>query len=236
MPMIRPLSLTLVLCSLCLTSAPVLAQNASAAGKASNGPGKTITGQAAAGKLMTFKELESCLKEYDGLQPQAASLNQRREALEAQRKPIDAEGAAIRDDPRRAALATKLNDFNARQQAVNARGEAYKARSEALKNGQFTGNASEERAAMERERLALNDSATALMAEAPQLTAEREALVAELKQRAEAQSAKVDAWNAANKALDGETQAFDGLRQAWSDRCGNRPYNEEHEKIIRSGK
>src|SRR5574343_524846 len=147
---------------------------------------KTLSGSAGSGKVMSFKELESCLKEQDGMADRVKQLQARRDTMDAERKGIQAEAEALKSGGEEInALAAKVKDFNERMKALGV---------------------------------------------------DRERLTAGYNQRAEAQAAKATDWNARSKALDNDFQAYEDQRLDWRQRCANRPYLEEHEKIIRSGK
>ncbi|MBQ0931480.1 hypothetical protein KAK07_10585 [Ideonella sp. 4Y16] len=232
MPLIRPAALCAM--ALSLASLGAAAQTKPAAAPV---PSKTITGKAAVGKLMTFKELESCLKEYDQLKPKADDLNSRRAALTEERKSIEAEAEALRNDGQAAALQAKVTAFNQRQVAFKERVEAFNKRSTEFNANPPSGSAGDrERKALDAERDQLLALEGPLRTEGQALTTERETIANNLKQRTDAQGAKANDWNARSKALDDEVAGFEETRLAWSERCGNRPYNEDHEKIIRSGK
>lgn len=231
MPLIRPAALCLTVLSLaCLAAA---AQTKPAAAP----PNKTISGKSSVGKLLTFKELEACLNEYDQFKPKADEYNSRRAALSEERKQIEAEAESLRNDGQVAALQAKVAAFNQRQSAFKERLDAFNKRLDDFNEKTPSGTIGErERKAIDAERTELLALEGPLRADAQALNAERDTVSNGLKQRAEAQSAKASDWNARSKALDNEVTSFDEVRAAWSDRCGNRPYNEDHEKIIRSGK
>lgn len=233
MPLIRPAALCLTALSLVCLGAAAQTKPAAAASP----PSKTITGKSAVGKLMTFKELESCLKEYDQLKPKADDLNNRRTALSEERKLIEAEADGLRNDGQAAALQAKVSAFNQRQVAFKDRVEAFNKRSTEFNANPPSGSAGDrERKALDVEREQLLAMEGPLRTEGQALTTERETIANSLKQRTDAQGAKAADWNTRSKALDDEVATFEETRLAWSERCGNRPYNEDHEKIIRSGK
>lgn len=224
--------------ALCLTALSLACLGAAAQTKpAAAPPSKTISGKSGVGKLLTFKELEACLNEYDQFKPKADEFNSRRAALSEERKQIEAEAETLRNDGQAAALQAKVAAFNQRQATFKERLDLFNKRLDAFNEKTPSGTLGErERKAIDTERTELLALEGPLRAEAQSLTAERETISNSLKLRAEAQSAKAGDWNARSKALDNEVAGFDDIRAAWSDRCGNRPYNEDHEKIIRSGK
>lgn len=224
--------------ALCLTALSLACLGAAAQTKPASGPPtKTISGKSAVGKLLTFKELEACFNEYDQLKPKADAFNDRRTAMSAERKQIEAEAEALRNDGQAAELQAKVVAFNQRQAGFKERIDLFNKRQTDFNENRPAGPAGErERKAIEAEREALLALEGPLKAEVDKLSAEREAVTSSLQKRAEAQAAKATDWNARSKALDDEVAAFEETRAAWSDRCGNRPYNEEHEKILRSSR
>jgi len=231
MPLIRP-------AALCLTLLSLACLGAAAQTKPTSGPPtKTISGKSAVGKLLTFKELEACFNEYDQLKPKADAFNDRRTAMSEERKLIEAEANALRNDPQAAELQAKVVAFNQRQTAFKERIDQFNKRLAAYNENRPTGMAGEREAkAIDAERTDLLALEGPLKAEVDKLSAEREAVTTGLQRRSEAQAAKAADWNARSKALDDEVATFEESRAAWSDRCGNRPYNEEHEKILRSSR
>jgi predicted nucleic acid-binding Zn-ribbon protein len=223
---------------LCLTALSLACLGVSAQTKPAAAPAsKTISGKSAVGKLLTFKELESCLNEYDQLKPKADDFNNRRMAMAEERKQIEAEAEALRNDGQVAALQAKVAAFNQRQVGFKERIEQFNKRLNDFNENRPSGATGErERKAIDAERTELLALEAPLKAEAQALTTERETVSNSLKQRADAQAAKASDWNVRSKALDNEVASFEDTRAAWTDRCGNRPYNEDHEKIIRSGK
>lgn len=199
---------------------------------------KTLSGSAGSGKVMSFKELESCLKEQDGMADRVKQLQARRDTMDAERKGIQAEAEALKSGGEEInALAAKVKDFNERMKAQGERVAAWKARSDELAANDRSGPAVDrQRRELEKDRTDLAKNEAALDAESKALGVERERLTAGYNQRAEAQAAKATDWNARSKALDNDFQAYEDQRLDWRQRCANRPYLEEHEKIIRSGK
>ena len=94
---------------------------------------KTLSGSAGSGKVMSFKELESCLKEQDGMADRVKQLQARRDTMDAERKGIQAEAEALKSGGEEInALAAKVKDFNERMKAQGERVAAWKARSDEL--------------------------------------------------------------------------------------------------------
>lgn len=205
---------------------------------AKNGVEKTISGGAVKGNALTFKELEACLKEQDALKTRPPELNKQRDAMEAERKLIQKEGDALKGDTE---LVTKLSErvkaFNARLREQGEKVKSWKERDEAFAAANRSGpSADRQRKELEAERQELQKNETALDTEAKDLEAERAKLSAGLIDRAAAQEKAATDWNARSKALDSAFQAYEDDRVDWKNRCADRPYREEWEKLIREGK
>lgn len=206
-----------------------------AAGKSAT---KTISGAAAKGKLLTYKELEVCLKEQDALKLRPPELQRRRDTMEQERVAIQKDTDALKTDSTALAqLSERVKDFNARMKAQGEKVKSWRERDEEFAKANRTGtSADRQRKELEREREELQKSETALDAEGKTLGEERDKRAAGFNDRAVAQEKAASDWNARSRKLDEDFRAYEDDRKDWHARCAERSYREEDEKLIRSGK
>lgn len=238
---IRSLVALAVAAPLALSSWQGLAQTApkivtpTAPAVKSAGP-KTLGGKAPVGKMLTRDELRTCLKRLDGvnagtkdLEPRRAALDREKEdlvksgdALKAERADVDIKLAAVRDwEGRMRAHGAEIEAFNQRMKAAD---EAPRAKREEM--------AKEIDA--ERERLA--KARVPLGEEEARLVPVYQNAVKAYNDKALARDAVVADWNGRNKALNDGAAKQEDERSAWLSECANRPYREDDEIAIKSGK
>ena len=227
---------TIALCALALIAASPLAQTAPAKA-APKAAGKTLSGKAAGGgKLMTRDELRTCLKRLDDVNLSAKDLEALRPALDRDRDELKAAGETLKTE--RAALDAQLvvvREWEGKVRAHAAEIETYNTRSNAVKDaprGQQDKIAEELK--VERERL--QKARETLAVDEAKLVPMYQSSAKTYNERAVARDAKVTDWNARNTAAVDASVKQQEARALWLNECANRPYLEDDEKAIKSGK
>ena len=237
----RSLVALAVTASLTFLSMPGLAQTApqivlpaSPAVKAA-GP-KTLGGKAPVGKMLTRDELRTCLKRLDGVNASGKDLEQRRGALDKEKEDLVKSGDALKAE--RADVDTKLaavRDWEGRMRAHGAEIETFNQRLKAADAGPR--NKREEMAKeFEAERERLNKARMPLSEEEARLVPAYQNAVKGYNDKATAREAVVVDWNGRNKAINEVSLKHDEERSGWLTECANRPYREDDEIAIKSGK
>lgn len=195
---------------------------------------KTLSGSAGNGKLMSFKELEVCLKEQRDLNTRVPELQRQRDAMDVERKSIQAEADALKDESAKvAAFGERIKAYNARIKEQSEKVKSWRERQEAFDASERSGpSADRQRKELDKERDQLQKAQTALDAENLSLAAERDKVSAGFNERASAQEKAANDWNARSRALDGRFRAYEDDRLDWKGRCADRPYREDDEKLI----
>jgi ribosomal protein L16 Arg81 hydroxylase len=188
------------------------------------------------GKMLTREELRTCLKQLDDVNAAGKDLQQRRtaldgekdelvnsgEALKAMRAEVETKLAAVREwEGRMRAHAAEIETFNQRTKAAEA--APRKEREELAK-------------ALEADRERLNQVRASLTGDEARLVPAYESGVRSYNERALARDAVVADWNARNKALNDSSTKVEDNRTVWLTECANRPYREDDEIAIKSGK
>lgn len=217
--------------TLCLAATLTLAQG---------GAGKTATlGNAKAGaKLLSYDQLSRCLKQRDELGQRKSKLEAERakldgeraellqidESLKAERAKVDKLGETAADINRRnAELSQQVADFNERLTRFNA----------APPSGP-TGE--RQRRTLERDKAALDKSAAELQAEREAFGPNAQQQTKTFKARTESRDAAAADWNTRNAAFAKAADAHADELANWQADCEGRPYREDDEQMIKSGK
>ena len=238
---IRSLAAVAVAAPLALSSWPGLAQTApqivvpTAPAVKAAAP-KTLGGKAPVGKMLTRDELRTCLKRLDGVNAGAKDLEQRRVALDKEKEDLVKSGDVLKAE--RADVDTKLaavRDWEGRMRAHGAEIEAFNQR---VKAADEAPRAKREEMAKEfdaeRERLA--QARVPLGEEEARLVPVYQNAVKAYNDKATARDAVVADWNGRNKAINERSAKQEDERSAWLSECANRPYREDDEIAIKSGK
>jgi chromosome segregation ATPase len=243
MPMLSrvPFRPALLTCALSLALAPLglsaqtAAKKPAAAAVPAAGGNKTLSGGAGNGKLMSFKELEVCLKEQQDLNVRAPELQRQREAMDVERKRVVADAEALKADSALvSAIGEKIKAYNARVKEQGEKVQSWRDRQAAFESNDRTGPAVERtRKELERDRDLLQKNQTALDAENASLNEERGKVATGYSERVAAQEKAANDWNARSRTLDAASQTYEDDRLAWRGRCADRPYREDDEKLIR---
>lgn len=251
--MLRTLSLTLT-AALCLgTASLVAAQQAASAPPAKSkaqapsivmptSPAhknvtKSLGGKAVpGGKLLTRDELRTCMKRIDDLNSTTKDLQQRRVALDAEKDGLLKSGEDLK--AARADVETKLaavREWEGRMRAHSADIEAFNRKTKAIEEAPR--NQREELSkALEGDRENLNKVRAVLTEEEARLVPAYQSGVRAYNERALARDATVNDWNTRNKALNDNSTKVEADRTDWLNECANRPYREEDEIAVKSGK
>lgn len=200
-------------------------------------PPKTLSGKGQpAGKLLTRDELRSCLKRLDDINATGKSLEGLRVGLDREREELMKDAEAIK--PLRADVDVKLaavRDWEGRMRSYSADVEAF---NQKLRQADEAprGKRDEMSAALEPERERLTKARPALADEEARVVPAYQNAVKAYNERALARDAKVNDWNTRNKSALEAATSHDDERKAWLGECANRPYREDDEVAIKSGK
>lgn len=211
-----------------------------AAKPAAPAPGKiTSFGDAkAGGKLLTRNELRECLKEQtalgerrpkveaerDAVQRELDEMKQLDQALKADAAAVEAiKGSVASLNERNQELSRKIADFN----------ERVAKSQESPRSGP---TAERQRANFETERVTLDKSAQELNAERSAFTLKAEQTLKVYNARVIARDKAAGEWNAKNAQSAKVVQAYETDRETWAADCSGRPYREDDEIAIKSGK
>ncbi len=211
-----------------LVAAPALAQGGATGSTGALGKGT--------GPIMTREELRTCLRLQD-------DLNRRRDALEAERKALETEKAAIQaENESLKGGRGDIQDANAKVQAVNARRaelatriDDWNARWQEFEKSNRKGPIAE------RQRKKLLDEQRDLAKENDAIDAEQAGVqaptgdAAAFNARAADLEQRTRAWNARNAKAADESIKLTDERELWTIECGNRRYLTDDEKAIRGG-
>jgi predicted nucleic acid-binding Zn-ribbon protein len=203
--------------------------------KKAAGP-KTLGGKAPVGKMLSRDELRSCLKRLDGVNTSTKDLEQRRAALDKEKEDLVKSGDALKAE--RADVDTKLaavRDWEGRMRAHGAEVETFNQR---LKAADEAPKAKREEMAKEfdAERERLGKARAPLGEEEARVVPAYQNAVKAYNDKAQARDAVVADWNGRNKAINEVSLKHDEERSAWLGECANRPYREDDEIAIKSGK
>ncbi len=197
---------------------------------------KTLGGKGPVGKVMTRDELRTCMKRLDSVNTTTKDLEQRRAALDKEKEDLVKSGDALKAD--RADVDIKLaavRDWEGRMRAHGAEIEAFNQRLKAADEGPR--NKREELAKeFEAERERLNKARVPLSEEEARLVPAYQNAVKGYNDKATAREAVVVDWNGRNKAINEVSLKHDEERSGWLTECANRPYREDDEIAIKSGK
>jgi len=206
--------------------------------KPTGGGNKTLSGSAGNGKLMKYDELRLCLQQQDKLKQRQPELQRQRDVMDQERQAIAKDGDAVKaQNEALNTLGDKVKDFNARMKMQSDKVTAWKVRQDEFNAAGRSGPAADrQRKELEKDLAELQKAETALKTESDQIGAEREKLVAGYNERANQQEKAANDWNARSRTLDAAFQTYEDERLDWKGRCADRPYREDDEKLIRSGK
>jgi hypothetical protein len=197
---------------------------------------KTLGGKAPVGKMLMRDELRVCLKRLDGVNTSTKDLEQRRvaldkekddlvksgDALKADRTDVDAKLAVVRDwEGRMRAHGTEIEAFNQRLKAAD---EAPKSKREEMAKE------------LDAERDRLGKARVPLGEEEARVVPVYQNAVKAYNDKAQARDAVVADWNNRNKAINELGLKQEDERSSWLAECANRPYREDDEAAIKSGK
>jgi chromosome segregation ATPase len=215
---------------------PQIAVPASPAKPAAN---KSLGGKAASGKLLSRDELRACLKRLDDFNAGTKDLTARRSALDAEKDELAKSGEALKAE--RADVEGKLVAVRAWEERMKAYGAEVtsfnKKMSELQEATNLTPRERESRVKeLEPERERLAKAREPLATDEARVVPPYQAAVAAYNAKAGPRDGKVADWNERNKALNDASQKQEGDRTSWLLECADRPYREDDEIAIKSGK
>lgn len=198
---------------------------------------KSLGGGGGSGPIMTRDELRTCLKQQADLNVRVAAFERDREALAKEKDAIlqtkaaiDAERGGVQAD------AAKINDLNARTEAVAKRIDEWNVRWQAFEKEARSGPIAD------RQRRQLLGEQRDLQEANAALEKERAALggvgagASEVNAKVERLNARTVAWNDDNKRIVALNEKLTQERALWAGECGSRRYLEEDEVAIKAGK
>lgn len=200
-------------------------------------PPKTLSGKGQpAGKMLTRDELRTCLKRLDDVNATGKALEGQRAGLDREREDLMKEAEALK--PLRADVDVKLaavRDWEGRMRGHGAEVEAFNRKLKEIEEAPRN-KRDELAAALEPERDRLTKARATMAEEEARVLPAYQGAVKAYNERALARDGKVNDWNARNKATVDAAVKHDEDRQAWLTECANRPYREDDEIAIKSGK
>ncbi|MDH4061527.1 MAG: hypothetical protein OEU94_12015 [Aquincola sp.] len=204
---------------------------------AKSAPPKTLSGKGqASGKMLTREELRACLKRLDDINAKTKTLDSQRVTLDRERDELMKEAEALK--PLRADVDVKLVAVREWEGRLRAHGAEIEAFNKKIKEADEASRSKREEmaAALEPERDRLSKARPVLAEEEARVVPAYQAAVKTYNERALARDEKVNDWNARNKAVVDSAVTHDDERKSWLAECANRPYREDDEIAIKSGK
>lgn len=198
---------------------------------------KTLGGKGMVqGKLLSREELRACMARLDAVNNDTKQVEQQRAALDgekpgltksgeelkAEREEVERKLAAVREwEGRLKSHGTEVDAFNKRSATFD---DTPRDKREALK------------AELDAERERLSKAREGLAADEARLVPVYQTSVKAYNEKALARDAKVNDWNQRNAAANDSAKKLDDARNAWLLECADRPYREDDEIAIKSGK
>ena len=211
----------------------------SAAAVAAPRPAATPQGGLASGeRLMTRDELRVCLKRSDDLVARRDELERIEPTFESERKILEVEGEGLSKEKEtlRQYTEQRQNEFKARADALTTRVNTFRERTAADGSGRGRVQSRSELAEIERERVSLETDIKALNADRDVLIKDLEKRTQEYNLRVEGRDGRAAAWREKVRQHKEAVTRHESEGDLWRKECGNRPYREDDERAIRSGK
>lgn len=200
---------------------------------------KSIGGNVKSGtKLLTREELRACLNRQTELTRRRDALNAERDALQRERADFD-QGARALDADRDviAQLDRAASDLNQRMQAQSQQVADYNERVARFERAGLSGMTEQrQRQALDRDKAELEKTGAALQAERAELSTRAEAAAKAHNERVASRNLTAADWNERSAKLTRQTQAYEEELSVWRADCEGRPYREDDEKAILSGR
>lgn len=193
-------------------------------------------GSQGTGKVLTFNELEACIKQQISLQERRPAIEQRQKEAEAERAAVEKESDALQADKANISGNERIAAFKAKMDAFGVRVASYTERLETYNNAKDKSSMSMSRLSreLEREAKALKAEEALNKEESEAINAESEKSVAAFNARAQANSDRAATWNAMQPKLLEEADAYELDRDEWRQNCANRRFREDDDKMIRA--
>lgn len=204
------------------------------------GSGKTATLGAArpGGKLLSFDELSACLKQRDDLSRRRPQIEEQRAALERERAELQQiDGSLNAERAKVEQIEQTATDLAKRMKEQSQRIADFNERAAKLETDKPSGPSGDrQRRALERDKAALDKTAAELEAERAALGPQAEQLIKTYQSRVAQRNQAAEDLNARSATLNKTVAAHDTELADWKADCEGRPYREDDEKLIRSGK
>lgn len=207
---------------------------------AQTGATKSLGTAQGSGKLLTREQLRTCLDQQKTLGARKTTLQAERDKLDGERDQFERDEAALAAD-REAIdkLKASAEDLNRRSQALTQQIADYNERASKFQaqGASLSGPAVErQQQALERDKAALDKRSKELDAERSSFQPKAEQLGKTYNERVDQRNRSADDWNARSAQFKRASQAFDADLQDWRGDCEGRPYREDDEKAILSGR
>ncbi len=218
--------------------ATLWAQTATKPATPSQGKISSFGDAKAGGKLLTRNELRECLKEQAALAERRPKVEAERDAVQRELDEIKQLDEALKTDAAAVeSIKVTVASLNERNQELSRKIADFNERMTKFQESPRSGPTAErQRTNFETEKVALDKSAQ-------ELTAERAAFTPKAEQTLKVHTARVTArdkaageWNAKNAQAAKLAQAYETDREIWTADCAGRPYREDDEIAIKSGK
>lgn len=193
-------------------------------------------GSQGTGKVLSFNDLEACIKQQMSLQERRPGIEQRQKEAEAERAAVEKENEALQAEKANLSGNERIVAFKAKMDAFNTRVNAYTERMDTYNNAKDKSSMSMVRLSkeLEKEAKALKAEEAVNKTESEAINAESEKSVAAFNARAKANAELATAWNAKQPKLIEEADAYEQDRDEWRQNCANRRFREDDDKMIRA--
>jgi predicted RNase H-like nuclease (RuvC/YqgF family) len=222
---------------LCLP-ATLWAQAAAKPAAPAQGKISTFGDAKAGGKLLTRNELRACLKDQTALAERRPKVEAERDAVQREMDEIKQLDEALKADASAVeSIKTGVASLNERNQELSRKIADFNERMIKFQESPRSGPSAErQRSNFETEKVALDKSAQELAAERTAFTSKSEQTLKVYNARVTARDKAAGEWNAKNAQSAKLVQAYETDRETWAADCAGRPYREDDEIAIKSGK
>ena len=192
----------------------------------------------AGGKLLTRNELRECLKDQAALAERRPKVEAERDAVQRELDEIKQLDEALKADAAAVeSIKVTLAGLNERNQELSRKIADFNERMSKFQESSRSGPTAErQRSNLETEKVALDKSAQELAAERTAFTSKAEQTLKVYNARVTARDKAAGEWNAKNAQSTKVVQTYETDREAWAADCAGRPYREDDEIAIKSGK
>lgn len=190
------------------------------------------------GPPMSLDQLRTCLNQQADLNKRRPQVEAERDALQRERQELTQIDNSLKADHEALdKLTAAVADVNKRSVEFQKDLAEYNERSAAVQKDTRGGPiVDRQRAQLERDRVKLDATGKALEAERTELGPKIALATKTYNERQAARDAAAADWNARSAQHSKAAQAYETERENWTIDCAGRPYREDDEKLIQSGK